>query len=64
MLAANNTLDSRTISDFRKDNLATLSGLFLQVLTLLQRVGRSVIACCVCTPAFLWCEVKPIKFAS
>ena len=26
MLAANNTLDFRTISDFRKDNLAALQG--------------------------------------
>ena len=55
MLAAKNILECRTISDFRKDNLATLSGLFLQVLTLLQRAGRSVIACCVRTSAFLWC---------
>ena len=45
MLAANNTLDFRTISDFRKDNLVALSELFLQVLTLCQRAGRSVIAC-------------------
>ena len=64
MLAANNTFDFRTISDFRKDNLATLSGLFLQVLTLCQRAGRSVIAYCVCTLAFLWCGLKPIDFAS
>ena len=31
VLAANNTPDFRTISDFRKDNLDALSGLFLQV---------------------------------
>ena len=58
MLAANNTLD------FRKDDLAALSGLFLQVLTLCQRAGRSVIACCVRTPAFLWCGLSPLKYAS
>ena len=39
MLAANNTPDFRTISDFRKDHLAALSGLFLQVLMLCQREG-------------------------
>ena len=39
VLAANNTPDFRTISDFRKDNLAALSGLFLQVLALCQRSG-------------------------
>ena len=39
MLAANNTPDFRTISDFRKDNLAALSGLFLQVLALCQQAG-------------------------
>ena len=32
VLAANNTPDFRTISDFRKDNVDALSGLFLQVL--------------------------------
>ena len=32
VLAANNTPDFRTISDFRKDHLGALSGLFLQVL--------------------------------
>ena len=32
VLAANNTPDFRTISDFRKDHLGVLSGLFLQVL--------------------------------
>ena len=37
VLAANNTPDFRTISDFRKDNLDALSGLFLQVLALCQR---------------------------
>ena len=39
MLAANNTPDFRTISDFRKDHLGALTGLFLQVLELCQRVG-------------------------
>ena len=39
VLAANNTPDVRTISDFRKDNLDTLSGLFLQVLALCQQAG-------------------------
>ena len=39
VLAANNTPDFRTISDFRKDNLAALSGLFLQVLLLCQHEG-------------------------
>ena len=39
MLAANNTPDFRTISDFRKDHLAALSGLFLQVLVFCQRAG-------------------------
>ena len=39
MLAANNTPDFRTISDFRKDNLAELSDLFLQVLALCQLAG-------------------------
>ena len=39
VLAANNTPDFRTISDFRKDHLAALSGLFLQVLLLCQREG-------------------------
>ena len=37
VLAANNTPDFRTISDFRKDHLEALSGLFLQVLELCQR---------------------------
>ena len=32
VLAANNTPDFRTISDFRKDHLEALGGLFLQVL--------------------------------
>jgi len=31
VLAANNTPDFRTISDFRKDHLKALAGLFLQV---------------------------------
>ena len=39
MLAANNTPDLRTISDFRKDRLAALAELFLQVLALCQRAG-------------------------
>ena len=39
VLAANNTPDFRTIADFRKDQLAALSGLFLQVLMLCQRSG-------------------------
>ena len=39
VLAANNTPDFRTISDFRKDNLDALSGLFVQVLGLCQRAG-------------------------
>ena len=39
MLAANNTPDFRTISDFRKDNLDALSGLFVQVLALCQQAG-------------------------
>ena len=37
--AANNTPDFRAISDFRKDHLAALSDLFLQVLALCQRAG-------------------------
>jgi len=39
VLAANNTPDFRTISDFRKDHLEALAGLFLQVLKLCQRAG-------------------------
>ncbi len=39
VLAANNTPDFRTISDFRKDHLGALSGLFLQVLALCQQAG-------------------------
>ena len=39
VLAANNTPDFRTISDFRKDHLEALAGLFLQVLLLCQREG-------------------------
>ena len=39
VLAANNTPDFRTISDFRKDDLEALSGLFLQVLALCQQAG-------------------------
>jgi transposase len=39
LLAANNTPDFRTISDFRKDHLKALAGLFLQVLKLCQKTG-------------------------
>ena len=39
VLAANNTPDFRTISDFRKDNLQAMSVLFLQVLALCQHSG-------------------------
>ena len=39
VLAANNTPDFRTVSDFRKDHLAALSGLFLQVLVFCRRAG-------------------------
>ena len=39
VLAANNTPDFRTISDFRKDQLAALAGLFLQVLELCRKAG-------------------------
>ena len=39
VLAANNRPDFRTISDFRKDHLGALSGLFLQVLAFCQRAG-------------------------
>jgi transposase len=39
VLAANNTPDFRTISDFRKDHLKALAGLFLQVLRLCQQTG-------------------------
>lgn len=39
VLAANNTPDFRTISDFRKDHLQALAGLFLQVLKLCQKAG-------------------------
>ena len=38
-LAANNTPDFRTVSDFRKDHLTALSGLFLQALMLCQQAG-------------------------
>jgi len=38
-LAANNTPDFRTISDFRKRHLGSLRGLFLQVLRLCQKAG-------------------------
>ena len=39
MLAANNTPNFRTISDFRKDHLAALADLFLQVLELCRQAG-------------------------
>lgn len=39
VLAANNTPDFRTISDFRKDHLKALSDLFLEVLKLCQKAG-------------------------
>ena len=39
VLAANNTPDFRTISDFRKDHLKALAGLFVQVLKLCQKEG-------------------------
>jgi len=39
VLSANNTPDFRTISDFRKDHLAALAGLFLQALKLCQKAG-------------------------
>ena len=39
VLAANNTPDFRTISDFRKEHLAALGSIFLQVLQLCQRAG-------------------------
>ena len=39
VLAANNTPDFRTVSDFRKDHLEALGNLFLQVLALCRRAG-------------------------
>ena len=39
VLAANNTPDFRTISDFRKDHLPALAALFVQVLKLCQKAG-------------------------
>ena len=39
VLAANNTPDFRTISDFRKDHIQSLAGLFVQVLRVCQRAG-------------------------
>ena len=39
VLAANNTPDFRTISDFRKEHLLALADLSLQVLDLCQRAG-------------------------
>jgi transposase len=38
-LAANNTPDRRTISDFRKRHLQELRGIFVQVLRLCQKAG-------------------------
>ena len=46
VLAANNTPDFRTISDFRKDNLQALSGLFVQVLALCQQAGSGEAGSC------------------
>ena len=39
VLAANNTPDFRTVSDFRKGHLKALAGLFVQVLKLCQKAG-------------------------
>ena len=39
VLAANNSLDIRTISDFRKDRLAASSALSFQALELCRRTG-------------------------
>ena len=39
VLAANNTPDFRTISDFRKDHLKALAALFVQVIKLCQKAG-------------------------
>lgn len=39
VLAANNTPNFRTISDFRKDHLEALAALFLQVLKICQQAG-------------------------
>jgi transposase len=39
VLAANNTPDFRTISDFRKDHLKALAALFVQVLKLCRKAG-------------------------
>ena len=39
VLAANFTPDFRTISDFRKESLDALTGLFIQVLAKLQQAG-------------------------
>ena len=39
VLAANNTPDFRTVSDFRKDHLGALGELFLQVLELCRQAG-------------------------
>jgi len=39
VLAANNTPDFRTISDFRKDHLKAIAQLFLKVLKLCQKAG-------------------------
>ena len=39
VLAANNTPDFRTVSDFRRDHLEALGNLFLQVLALCRQAG-------------------------
>ena len=39
VLTANNTPDFRTISEFRREHLTALSGLFVHVLALCQRAG-------------------------
>jgi transposase len=39
VVAANNTPDFRTISDFRKEHLEAMAGLFVQVLKLCQKAG-------------------------
>ena len=39
VLAANNTPDFRTISDFRKEHLVALGGLFLKALELCRQAG-------------------------
>ena len=46
VLAANNTPDFRTVSDFRNDHLEALGNLFLQVLALCQRGGTGEAGAC------------------